>query len=165
MIRERIGAALRALPGGGRVLHARRKAVARMRTALDPPRPPLLGPERVARLSAAPPDEGFITGNGIAARCRYVLNYDALRVNQHVDNDWWFCKADFLEYFFAEVAPSEEFVLFSHNSDRAIGRRFRRELRRRRLVAWFAQNPTFEHPKLRALPIGIANPQIGRAHV
>jgi hypothetical protein len=86
------------------------------------------------------------------------LNYDLLRVNEEVRNNWWFCKSDFLEYFFAELAPSERFALFSHNSDRPIGTEFRRDLRRRRLVAWFAQNPDFDHPKLYALPIGIANP-------
>jgi hypothetical protein len=112
----------------------------------------------VAELSRANEDEAFITGNGIAARCRHVLNYQELTVNDGVDNDWWFCKADFLEYFFSELAPDDGFVLFSHNSDRRIGRRFRRELRRRRLVAWFAQNPALVHPKLRALPIGVANP-------
>lgn len=107
-----------------------------------------------------PTTDDFVTGNGIAAHCRHVLNYGgAVEVNEHVDNDWWFCKADYLEYFFREVAPQDELVLFSHNSDRAIGRRFLRELRRPRLVAWFAQNPAVEHPKLRALPIGIANPK------
>jgi hypothetical protein len=112
-----------------------------------------------ADFSRTPEDEAFITGNGIAGRCRHVLNYGQLIVNEDVDNDWWFCKADYLEYFFRELAPRDEFVLFSHNSDRAIGRRFARELRRRRLVAWFAQNAVLRHPKLRALPIGIANPR------
>jgi hypothetical protein len=75
-----------------------------------------------------------------------------------VENNWWFCKADFLEYFFRELAPRDEFVLFSHNSDIPVDERFARQLRRRKLRGWFAANVALEHPKLRPLPLGIANP-------
>jgi hypothetical protein len=54
--------------------------------------------------------------------------------------------------------PSERFVLFTHNSALPVGEHFRRRLDRDRLVAWFAQNPVIDHPKLRALPLGLANP-------
>src|SRR5438067_2398410 len=54
--------------------------------------------------------------------------------------EWWFCKADYHEHFSRRCAPAGDFVLFSHNSDRAIDRRFERQLRRRELVAWFAAN-------------------------
>jgi len=124
----------------------------------DGPTPPAGDRELVHALTATPKDEAFITGNGIAARCRFVLNYDVFRVNKRGRDGWWFCKADYLEYFFARYAPSEPFVLFSHNSDRAIDESFQAELDDDRLVAWFAQNPVFEHPKLRALPIGLSNP-------
>ncbi len=140
------------------MLALRRRAAAAVAERLHPPRPPFGPLEQVAALSATPADDSFITGNGIAARCRYVLNFDAFIVNEDVDNDWWFCKTDYLDYFFRALAPSEPFVLFTHNSARAIGRRFRRQLNRDRLVAWFAQNPVIEHPKLRALPLGLANP-------
>ena len=136
---------------GTRLSHA----LSRVRRA-EPLRPPRDAPPEFSR---TPEDDSFITGNGIAAHCGHVVNYGEPTVNEDARADWWFCKADYLEYFFREVAPSDEFVLFSHNSDRAIGRRFARELRRRRLVAWFAQNPVLRHPKLRALPIGIANPR------
>jgi hypothetical protein len=87
-----------------------------------------------------------------------VLNYGVPAVNEHIENDWWFCKADLLEHFFAELAPDSPFVLFSHNGDRTIDRRFKRPLRRRSLVAWFAANAALADPKLFALPLGIANP-------
>ena len=104
-------------------------------------------------------DPAFLSGNGLAARCRYVFGDDALKVNEEVENDWWFCKADFLEYFFRAVAPKDRFVLFSHDSGRIVDRRFARRLRSPRLVAWFAANPGFRHPRLFAFPLGIANPQ------
>lgn len=157
-MRRHVGAMLRRVPGGKEALALRRRLQAAAVTWIHPPRPPYGSPAKVAALSATPLDEAFITGNGFAARCRHVLNFDALTVNEHVQNDWWFCKTDYLEYFFRHLAPSEPFVLFTHNSARGVGDRFGRELDRDRLVAWFAQNPLVEHPKLHALPLGLANP-------
>ena len=128
------------------------------RRVLRPPRPSVDDPERSASLGLTSHDSQFITGNGVAARCRYVLNYGELEVNEAVDNDWWFCKVDFLEHFFRELAPDRPFVLFSHNGDRSIRRWFAAYLRRRNLVACFAANVAFRHRKLFAIPLGIANP-------
>ena len=50
-----------------------------------------------------PPPKGS-TG-GVAAYCRYVINYDVLTINEHVDKEWWFCRTDFLEYFFSKREP------------------------------------------------------------
>jgi hypothetical protein len=157
-LRPQLGAAIRRAPGGAELLSLRRRALIEVGRRRHPPRPPVDYPGRVLQLSETPDGDAFLTGNGLASRCRYVLNYDALTVNENVDNNWWFCKADFLEYFFSELQPRDEFVLFSHNSDRSIDERFRRRLNRRNLVAWFAQNAAFAHPKLYAVPIGIANP-------
>lgn len=121
-------------------------------------RPPYGDPGIVRALSVVPPDEAIITGNGIAARCRHVLNYDVLTTNERGRAGWWFCKSDYLEYFFGEHQPREPYVLFTHNSDRPIDERFRGRLDDERLVAWFAQNPGFDHRKLHALPIGLSNP-------
>lgn len=131
----------------------------RAKLRIHPLRPPLEPPARIASLSRTSDDLSFITGNGLAARCRYVLNYDVLSVNEGVDNNWWFCKRDFLDYFFAQLAPRENFVLFSHNSDYPVDARFRRRLEQRQLVAWFGANVALRHPKLFAFPLGIANPR------
>lgn len=115
--------------------------------------------QALARALGRPPaDDAFITGNGFAAHCRYVLNYEDLAVNEGADNNWWFCKSDFLASFFRELAPDDDFVLFSHNSDLEIGDAFSRDLGRPELVAWFGANVALRHPKLFALPLGIANP-------
>ena len=159
LIRLALGALVRRAPGGSSLLRLRRRSVAATRRRVKPVRPQLNLPEEIGSLSAAPLDHSFITGNGLAARCRYVINYDDLVVNADVENDWWFCRSDFLEYFFAEHEPKGEFVLFSHNSDRAIDRSLSRFLRRRALRAWFATNAATLHPKLRAFPCGIANPK------
>jgi hypothetical protein len=126
---------------------------------VHPIRPPVHTPEQVAALSVTPDDHPFITGNAIAARCRYVINYDDLRINEEVDNDWWFCRSDVIEYFFTKHEPVSHYVLFSHNSDRPIDRSLLRFCRHRKLRMWFAVNAAMDHPKLHALPIGIANPR------
>jgi hypothetical protein len=135
-----------------------RSASAYVERRLLPPDPPFATPDRARALSLAPSGACFITGNGLAAHCRHVVNYDRPSVNERVENDWWFCKADFLEYFFRELAPDSPFVLFSHNSDRRIGRRLARHLRRRQLLAWFAANVSVARPRLFAIPLGVANP-------
>jgi hypothetical protein len=157
-IRLALGALVRLAPGGSSILRMRRRGIAAARRRLYPLRPPLHTPERVVSLSMTPKDHQFITGNGLAARCRYVINFDDLRVNHDIDNDWWFCHSDFVEYFFAKHEPPGEYVLFTHNSDRPIDRSLLRFLRRRRLRAWFAANAAIRHPKLHAFPWGIANP-------
>ncbi|MBV8480104.1 MAG: hypothetical protein JOY72_07340 [Actinobacteria bacterium] len=136
----------------------KRRSVAAARRRLHPLRPPLHDPARVAQLSEAPTHR-FITGNGFAARCRFVINYDVLTVNEDADNDWWFCRTDYLEYFFSKHEPGEDYILFSHNSDRAIDASLQRFLWRRRLRAWFATDVEIVHPKLFAIPQGIANPR------
>ena len=105
-------------------------------------------------------DDAYLTGNGFAARCRYVLNYDAFRINEDVENNWWFCNPEFLEYFFRRLAPDDDYVLFTANSnvDRAVDNRFRRRLGRPELAAWFAINAHLRHPTLFSLPLGIGNP-------
>lgn len=64
-----------------------------------------------------------------------------------------------LESFFSEVFPrlTHRFVMLSHNGDEAIDDRFLRWLNDDCIVHWFAQNVTIRHPKLSAVPIGIAN--------
>jgi hypothetical protein len=116
--------------------------------------------ERARRraLGAASGDDSFITGNGLAARCRHVLNYEGATVNARGEPGWWFCKADYVQDFFARHAPEEPFVLFTHNGDRSIGAAHAALLERPGLVAWFAANADLRHPKLHAFPLGIANP-------
>lgn len=114
-------------------------------------------PAEAERLGRAPADDAFITGNGIAARCRHVLNYGPLATNGGAEEDWWFCKLDRLEELLVH-APRRRFVLVTHNSDYPVGERSRRLLRGWRVRAWLAANVTLRHRKLVPLPLGIANP-------
>jgi hypothetical protein len=109
-------------------------------------------------LNAAPADDVCLTGNGLARLCRYTLNYGPPRIQPDGREDWFFCRTNYLEWFFAHDAPRRDFVLVTHNSDWPVGARHARQLRRRRLRAWFASNVDRSHPKLHPLPLGIANP-------
>jgi len=156
-IRLATGVLIRLAPGGSELLRLRRRGLAAARRRVYPIRPPVHTPEQVAALSVTAEDHPFITGNRLAARCRYVINFDDLTVNEDVENDWWFCRSEFIEYFFARHEPPGEYVLFSHNSDRPIDDGLRRFLRRRGLRAWFAANAATHHPRLHAFPRGIAD--------
>jgi hypothetical protein len=130
-----------------------------------------IGPSRSARpvqkpesfddedaLNAAPADDAFLTGNGLANRCSYVLNYGQPHFESRGLEGWFFCRTNYLEWFFEHDAPKDDFVLVTHNSDWPVGERHRRHLRSRRLRAWFATNVDLAHPKLHPIPLGIANP-------
>src|SRR5439155_15465079 len=106
-IRLSVGAVIRGIPGGSRLLRLRRECIAAARRRFRPIRPPLESPDRIPSFSQVPDDDSFITGNGIAARCRYALNYDVLTVNEHVAKNWWFCKSELIEYFFAKHASGD----------------------------------------------------------
>ncbi|MBP2316576.1 hypothetical protein [Azospirillum soli] len=66
-----------------------------------------------------------------------------------------------LDSFILHILPhlTQRFVLVCHNSDHRIGDRYRPFLDDVRLIHCFAQNAETEHPKLSALPIGLANAQ------
>jgi len=66
-----------------------------------------------------------------------------------------------LDYFFAHVYPQieSEFILITHNSDAGADERYKSFLDTPKIKKWFCQNKYFNHKKLFALPIGIANSQ------
>jgi len=151
-----VRAVLRRVPG----VRATKQFLLAAYHAVRPLRPPVESSQLVERMLVTQDDDSFITGNGIAAHCRYVLNYDIFRANRAVDNNWWFCNPEFLEYFFRHLAPDEHYVLFTQNSnvDRPIGSRFESRLERPELVAWFSPHVELRHPKLFPIPLGIGNP-------
>jgi hypothetical protein len=112
----------------------------------------------IERLNRAPGDPSFISGNGFASRCGWVLNYGPPRRNERGRRDWYFCKTDRLDELFRCLAPGTELVLFTHNSDRAVDAELGSYLDHPGLKAWFATNVALQDGRVRAIPIGIANP-------
>ncbi len=66
-----------------------------------------------------------------------------------------------LDRFFRDVFPliETQIVLLSHNSDGCVTEAHLPYLNSPKVHAWYAQNPRVHHPKLTAVPIGIANSQ------
>jgi hypothetical protein len=136
-------------------------SLAAVRRRIAPVAPDVQSRDWLDALEELAVDDGFFALRNIAAHCRYVFDRGRFVVNEPQDNDWYFCKTDHLEYFFAHHAPHRPFVLFSGHSDASVDGRYRRYLRRPELRAWFATNATVAHPRLRPLPVGVANPLSG----
>ena len=66
-----------------------------------------------------------------------------------------------LDQFFCDVFPhiKTPFVLLSHNSDHGVTEAHLPFLNSPKIHAWYGQNARVHHPKLTAVPIGIANSQ------
>ena len=87
----------------------------------------------------------------------------SLRENELWDNPHiLFCYGDWLHLFSEKLDLfKNEFVLISHNSDYNITENevCLRILNHPKVLEWSAQNVCFDHPRLKFLPIGIANRQ------
>ncbi len=73
--------------------------------------------------------------------------------------DTIFVHGDFLDHFFKLVHPeiTVPYILITHQSDLTIKPRFKKFLEEDKIIAWFARNTGFNHPKLVVIPIGFAN--------
>ena len=79
----------------------------------------------------------------------------------------FFVYTHLLDDFFRAIYPAlrQAIVLITHNSDHGITEQYRSYLDDPKIVGWYAQNVLIEHPKLRAIPIGIANAQWPHGHL
>ena len=69
-----------------------------------------------------------------------------------------FVKIDLIEEFFKKIYPliNARIIVITHNGD--LPANFYPQLEESKLIAWFGQNPTFEHKKFIPIPIGLENP-------
>jgi hypothetical protein len=72
-----------------------------------------------------------------------------------------FVYSDMIDHFIDRILPllGQPIVLITHNGDDIVDEKYRAVLDGARIIHWFAQNAKMSHPKLTALPIGIANAQ------
>ena len=114
-------------------------------------------------------DGGLMCGSYFKSFCKYsVQEYtDArnhkfcLKIHENGDPTKVFCKTEYLNHFLQNVSIEHPFDLLTHNSDISIGpedyknaHHFQPKLR-----YWYAQNLMGEHPMMKVLPIGLANPK------
>lgn len=111
-----------------------------------------------ARSSSAP----YISGDGFRAIADFIFDetqkdFNPKKVQQ---GDVIFVKTDDLGEFFKTKHERIRYpyVLVSHNGDLPIPHPYAKYVKDPKILAWFGQNVEgFSHPKLRAIPIGIAN--------
>jgi hypothetical protein len=102
----------------------------------------------------------YITGNKFKNFCNYYFEGRDLILNkqpQYGEIIKVFVKTDFIDSFFYKFFFSENFIIFTHNSDYGINSNHIRYLNLPNVIAWYAQNIYIDHPKLKSIPIGIAN--------
>lgn len=106
----------------------------------------------------------YIAGDTFRAFCNHVLDHSqAFNPTKVMIGDVIFVQVDLLDHFFKMFHPyiMHPYILLTHNcddqSDDPVPAGFRSYLEDPKLAAWFTQNIDTQHPKLHALPIGIAN--------
>lgn len=102
----------------------------------------------------------YITGNKFKKFCNYYFEGGDLILNKPADNNEIvkiFIKTDFIDLFFNKFNFNYKFIIFTHNSDYGINSNHLKYLNTPNVVSWYAQNIDIIHPKLKSIPIGIAN--------
>ena len=105
------------------------------------------------------PVNDAITGDDFRALCDAVLDEREVRFDHSGIIRTVFVKTDLLPVFTARYLPrlTHPFILLTHNSAKGIDDSYQPLLDDRRLVRWYAQNTLIRSPKLKSLPLGIAN--------
>ena len=102
----------------------------------------------------------FITGNNFKKLCNFYLDehgYGIINKHENKNLPSYFVKTDYIDNFFLNYKPKNKFILLTHNSDYHITKKHINYLNDEFLVYWFAQNVDVVHPKIKSIPIGIAN--------
>jgi hypothetical protein len=107
-----------------------------------------------------PPSYPYISGDGFRSLANHV--YD--ETNHHISawrvrqGDVVFVCTDYARTFFDEVDPEirANYVLITHNSDVPADASLI-DSPHDKIIAWFAQNNTYDHPKVVPVPIGLEN--------
>lgn len=103
----------------------------------------------------------FITGNKFKKISNYSFDeYGFNVVNPPKNNETtkYFVKIDFVHKFF-ELEHKNPFILITHNGDIPVNENHLSYLNNPNLISWYGQNVNISHPKLKSIPIGIANEQ------
>jgi hypothetical protein len=112
-------------------------------------------------LFSRPSSYPYISGDTFRAFCDYIYDETGNTVlpESIVYGDTIFLKTDYLSEFFREIHPkiANPYILVTHNGDLPIPREFGYVLDDPKLIVWFGQNVEHKHPKLKPIPIGIAN--------
>lgn len=102
----------------------------------------------------------YISGDTFRSFSYHILDNTQTFEPKHVKvGDVIFVECVYLNHFFAVLHPriTVPYILLTHNGDTHVPGYYASYLDDPKLVAWFGQNIDMIHPKLHALPIGLAN--------
>lgn len=101
----------------------------------------------------------FITGNKFKKICNYSLDEFGFNIlSEPKENEIIkiFVKIDYVHSFF-KTRQERPYILYTHNGDLAVDDNYLTYLDDPNLIKWYGQNIMTTHPKLKSIPIGIAN--------
>ena len=101
----------------------------------------------------------YLSGNSFKRICDDFIDEEKKSIDISKKPKFIFLKTDWTELFYFKILPyiDWKFALVTHNSDRSIPSNNFPLLEDDRLVHWYGTNVDILHPKLSAIPIGIAN--------
>ncbi len=103
----------------------------------------------------------FISGSNLVFISNYVYDFHVNNIEPQnlKDGDIIFVKIDLIDKFFNNIFPmiDKKFILITQNGDFSTDIKHKKYLYYKKLIAWFGQNPGFQHPKHIPIPIGIEN--------
>lgn len=106
----------------------------------------------------------YFSGANLVLFADYVFDHKVKNVARAIekmrDGDTIYVKGDYTNMFFRHEFKDikTKFIIMSHNSDASAHPRHAKYLDNDKVIAWFAENPAFEHPKLIPIPIAMENP-------
>ena len=112
------------------------------------------------------PSHPLISGAAFRSLCGTRIEREGITHDAAADPRLLFVESDIIPEALPFVrAAATPVAVISHNGDTGFGPQHTPLLDEPNVYAWFAQNPSTEHPKLTPLPIGIANPRWEHGHV
>lgn len=101
----------------------------------------------------------FITGNKFKQYCHHSYDEQGYIVNSEPkENEILriFVKIDYIHIFFT-IKKEKPYILYTHNGDLPVDDSCLKYFDDPFLIKWYGQNVMIIHPKLKSIPIGIAN--------
>jgi len=110
-----------------------------------------------------------ICGDTFRGFCDHILDETDVSFDPNAvrRGDTIFIKFEFLKDFFNFYHPAikHPYIIITHNSDHKVPGKYASYLNDPKVFAWFGQNIDRRHPKLKPIPLGIANPHFHNGNV
>jgi len=112
---------------------------------------------------ASNPSHPFMSGHGFRNLCGWEYRDHKLHPTEGQSNYCIFARIEQLDGI-RENLPDSSFILITHNTDYSIGSNWADLADNNKLITWYSQNLEMTHPKVKALPIGLANIEWGHGN-